>query len=557
MLFWLRAASFKCVTFLLSFILIFSSFSLNASAASDGFSTYDMSYQGVAVYIDSNGKTQQVDCTSGCTKTSTTYNSVDCTVFGMGNSSGYVAKSIIAHEITDLNSGHEYNIKFKYNSSLPASTVFVCDLVFYSSSGTELRRQTLFEDFNMSSGWHTVDVDFKPDNSGLNSGYKSKIEFTFTNTSTVLVYFRLSDIVELTDKDDNSNWFQKIINAIKEIPEKLGNLGENIGNWFSNLGDNIGGFFDGLWDKLSNAFSNIGDWFVDLKNALAEKLSELGDKISTKFQEISDNFNAFFEKFKPRVYVKFNWLRGNIDTKTGETSEHLRNTVFVSDFFEVQSSDKYLLDVIDNTSDDIAFNFRIFKYDLNGNYLSFINLSPITGYELDSGFKYRFTYNMSTSVPNNSANDYVLVYADEGWLNAFGHYLLNGLKSLFIPSDDYFDNVLDTFEELYVEHFGIFAQFQVFFEDTLTHFESLLSDDYTFIFPKISVPINGETFTLIEEQTVDMSIWLSGDSWSSRLYKIYRLCASAVIVFAVLQYASKVEHVVLGVNNYDFIVDRM
>lgn len=517
------------MSLLLCFCLLFSVASLNASASSDGFSTYDMSYKGVAVLIDSDGKTQQVDCTSTTTKTSTIYNSVDCTVYGMGNSPGYVAKSIIAHEITDLNTGHEYNINFQYNSSLPSSTVFVCDLVFYGADGTELKRQTLYEDFKMSSGWHTVDVDFKPDNTGLNSGYKSKIEFTFTNTSTVLVYFRLSDTVQLTDKDDNSNWFQKIINAIKEIPVKLGNLGDNIGNWFSNLGDNIGGFFDGLWEKLSNAFSNIRVWFL-----------ELGDKISTKFQEISDNFTAFFEKFKPRVYVNFNWRRGQINSNTGAFAG-LDNDkipqVIVSDFFVVQASDKYLLDVSRPSSGQYAF--RIFKYDLDGNYLSFENVKPTTEYPLDSGFQYRFQFALPRTEPENTANDYVLVYADEGWLSAFGHYLLNGLKSLFIPSDGYFDAYMEKTKTWASERFGFLYTAGDLVVSFITNIRDMLKDDFQFVLPAAEFDLNGDHYVLWNEYTVPMSEYLENKTIKF-IYSSYCFILGGICSFALLNYAIKV-----------------
>lgn len=511
-----------------------------------------MSYQGVAVYIDSNGKTQQADCTSGCTKTSTTYNSVNCTVYGMGNSSGYVAKSIIAHEITDLNSGHEYNIKFKYNSSLPASTVFVCDLVFYSSSGTELRRQTLFEDFNMSSGWHTVDVDFKPDNSGLNSGYKSKIEFTFTNTSTVLVYFRLSDIVELTDKDDNSNWFQKIINAIKEIPVKLGNLGENIGNWFSNLGDNIGGFFDGLWDKLSNAFSDFREWFTDLKNALSEKLSELGDKISTKFQEISDNFTAFFEKFKPRVYESFSWRYGYYDTLSNSiifTSDDNNFHSITSDLFIVPDGSKYVVEPF-NSSDDIYYECNSFKIlCFNGD--SFMgtlysgDIYDFNGVTLTSEYSYRFEIEFFNSFDiysfplDDYCNNVIHIYCDEGWLSAFGHYLLNGLKSLFIPSDGYFDAYMEKTKTWASERFGFLYTAGDLVVSFITNIRDMLKDDFQFVLPAAEFDLNGEHYVLWNDYTVPMSEYLENKTIKF-MYNSYCVILGGICSFALLNYAIKV-----------------
>lgn len=509
-----------------------------------------------------NGETIDEDYTSKISVSNGTYLNKACTVYTIPLDSTYSYRFVNAYHIENLSSSHEYNLKFSWNSGLPNNTLFDVTLVFYDSSGNILREQVLYTHDDIVSGWRDVDIDFKPDASGL-GGYKTRLEFTFCFFSSSVANFRLSEVIEFTDKDDNSSWFEKIIQAIRDVPsnivESIHSLPERLKTFFDNLGQKFSDVGNSIVNKFEQVKNDIGVFFDNIGEKLSNKFEAVGNAITNKFTEIGDKFSATFDKFKPRFYEQLNWVIGFINPNNGEYGQS-NNNACVTDYFLVSDSSYY----IERNDPNSEFQFlTVAKYDLNKTYISSFQVNNFSVYELEPGYYYRFRlYKGSDLRPYGDAlsdycNEYVLLYADEGWLSAFGHYILNGLKSLFIPSDDYFDIVLDNFEKLYVDHFGIFAQVQVFFEDTLTHFKNLLSDDYIFIFPEVSVPINGHTFILIEKQTVDMSIWLSGDSWSSRLYKIYRLCASAVIVFAVLQYASKVEHVVLGVNNYDFIVDRM
>lgn len=396
-------------------MLIFSSSFLNVSAA-DGTDNIDvktdMTLKGEIWYEDSS---DSVDVTTQMAFSNyNDYYRISFPLFNPNIDKSRVLVGLTLTDLFDFNTEHEYSLSFSWGTHFSLGMHCYVSLVYYDSSGKVLKEQDLVNDYAPdNTSFHSVDVSFKPDISGISSAYKCDLRIYFmqlgSDNSTARQGVYISKNIELIDKDDNSGWFQKIINKIEETISNIKLIPEKINNKLSELKDGIGGFFSDMWNKLQSAFSDIGNWF-----------QELGNKIGGFFAELSED-------------------------------------------------------------------------------------------------------------------------------------IIEGLKSLFIPPEDYFDSRLDAFEELYVSHFGIFAQVQVFFEDTLSYFENLLSDDYVFTFPEISFPINGEKYTLIDEQTVDMSLWLSGDSWSSRLYKIYRLCASAILVFAVLQYASKVEHTVLGINNYDFI----
>lgn len=79
---------------------------------------------------------------------------------------------------------------------------------------------------------------------------------------------------------ETTGLLNSIIEFVKGIFEKIGELPDKIGNFFNDLKNN-----------LSTWFSNIGNWFT-----------ELGDKISGFFVDIGDKISGFFEKLWNRIY---------------------------------------------------------------------------------------------------------------------------------------------------------------------------------------------------------------------------------------------------------------
>lgn len=105
--------------------------------------------------------------------------------------------------------------------------------------------------------------------------------------------------------------------------------------------------------------------------------------------------------------------------------------------------------------------------------------------------------------------------------------LLDGIKSLFIPSDDYFDTLVSEEQELFSEHLGVLYQAWESFSgvsehlnenqvvsgldgtglDT-TYIDYAANNPGSFKFPALSFEIQGENYTLWDEQIVSMDDYL-------------------------------------------------
>lgn len=521
-----------------------------------------------------NNVLQKVDYSDKLSVSSGTYSGEACTSLTIPFDSVNSLRYVCSYHIENLSASHEYNLKFKTSCSVLTSvgtTMCMVYLVFYNGD-TILKEQELGGTSFNSLNWQTVDFDFKPDASGL-GGYKTRLEFRFVSSTNLAVIYRLSDIIEFTDKDDNSNWFQRIINAIKEIPEKIGDLRDNISNYFSNLGDRITAKFDNVGTSITNKFEEvktaIGSWFTEIGDKLSNKFAEVGNAITSKFAEIGAEFSATFEKFKPRVYEVFDWTLGTLNsdgTIDNWNNEDLGQSIISSGFY-IPNGSKYIFDIDENGIFNSVYFYQFIIdvlyiengqiYSLYGDSLAtFLDFYP-NGFELVSGRTYYFTISNSNWDSFESifgdydlddlCNSLVKVYADEGWLTAFGQMILNGIKGFFVPSPDYFDTVYNRVTDLFESKFGIFAQTTTLFFDILREIEDVFdTDTYEFVFPEISVPIGDITITIIERQKVDMSQWLDGDGFGSKLYDIYNLCVWAIIIYCVLVYALRVESTIFG-----------
>lgn len=513
------------------------------------------------------------DYTDHLTVSNGTYAGKNCTLYSLPSISTSNIRYVSSYQIEELNASHEYHIKFQSSSNIISETnMCLVSLVFYN--GDEILKTQNLGGCNFPNDqWQEVEFDFVPDTSGL-GGYKTRIEFQFISYSnTNSVTYRLSDFIEFEDKDDNAGWFQKIINAIKEIPEKIGDLRDSINNYFSNLGDRITSKFESVGTSITNKFEEvknaIGSWFTEIGDKLSNKFAEVGNSITSKFQEIGAEFSATFDKFKPRFYEVFDWTLGvlNPDGTIDNFYYEDLGLAITSNAFFIPNGSKYIVNL---TSSDLfnssLFNDFIFEISFiddgkiitsfSDSMLNFIEFYP-DGFELTSGVSYYFSIQnfawdsfesyFGTYDLDDLCNSVVQVYADEGWLTAFGQMILNGIKGFFVPSPDYFDTVYNRVTDLFESKFGIFAQTTTLFFDILREIEDVFdTDSYQFVFPEISVPIGDITITIIERQTVDMNQWLDGDGFGSKLYDIYNLCVWAIIIYCVLVYALRVESTIFG-----------
>lgn len=509
-----------------------------------------------------NNVLERVDYTDKLTVSSGTYSGEACTMLTIPFDTTNTLRYVSSYHIENLSASHEYNLKFKASCSVLTSvgtTVLGVYLVFYNGD-TILKEQELGScEFN-SLGWQKVDFDFKPDASGL-GGYKTRLEFRFVSVTSAAVIYRLSDIIEFTDKDDNSGWFQKIINAIKEIPEKIGDLRDNISNYFSALGDRITAKFESVGTSITNKFEEvknaIGSWFTEIGDKLSNKFAEVGNAITSKFAEIGAEFSATFDTFKPRFYEQFNWTYGIYSDSGYETFPKEDDIGFavISEPFVVPQGTTYKLSLTfsDLFTSDKGSQYVFQIYDIgSGGVIAdeFVDYAIAFNYEweLVPGNAYVFTlshagYESFDSVfPGISLNDIcnsvVKVYADEGWLTAFGRMILNGLKNFFIPSSDYFDTYSETTKTWAAEHFGFLYTAADLFSSVVENLKGLLRDDYSFKIPPAKFTLMGTEYTLWEEYEVPVKEYLQNSALNFA-YNTYLVMLSGALAFALLEYARK------------------
>lgn len=356
------------------------------------------------------------------------------------------------------------------------STVYV-GYGFLKPDGSNIESQSELFEFNSSNISRYIGKNLKTSFVGGSASGRPVVYIMVTTLDNNTHHFYFSDFV-LIDNDDNSQELTGIrgflhsirwdlvggsceeddcphssgINPHLSLTERMtagfSSLLDNIGNkfeegstlnlWFNDLssgvtdlGDRVNGFFTGLGDRISGFFDSLKTGIDSNFNGLATNLSTWFDSTVTSidgfFENLWSKFDEVFDKFKPRVYEKFVWKRGIVIWGTGEVyySNEKYPHVFVSEFFEVSPGTKYYVDFI---ATEETVDFTVYKYDYYGNYIGPCkNVSAsFEKYELESGFKYRFRTRYPAGETDLSViNDFVLVYADEGWINAFLHQITN------------------------------------------------------------------------------------------------------------------------------------
>lgn len=120
------------------------------------------------------------------------------------------------------------------------------------------------------------------------------------------------------------------------------------------------------------------------------------------------------------------------------------------------------------------------------------------------------------------------------------------IKSWFIPSDGFMEKYNDKWLNWCEEHFGVLVQFPEILVDLVHRLSDVMSpNSYAFTFPEISVPIAGRTYVFVEEQTVDMSFWLNGQTTTKYLYDVYTLCVYAIFIFALFKYIQHIDEKIM------------
>ncbi len=169
----------------------------------------------------------------------------------------------------NFNSNHEYNIKFSWGSVVNLNTSLTLCLLYYDVNGEMIKEQVLFDQTCMpQQSIQNVDVNFKPDVSGIQSAYTCELVLLFSqtgyNNATYRQGFFISPEIELIDKDDDSGWFQKILNKINDVWESIKALPNQIEASFTAVGD---GIVNGIREALQWAFVPSEEYLESFANS--------------------------------------------------------------------------------------------------------------------------------------------------------------------------------------------------------------------------------------------------------------------------------------------------
>ena len=183
---------------------------------------------------------------------------------------------LLLSEPFSISADHEYTLSFDFGfSAITGSVTAYALLKYYNSSGEVLKEQTIDAIIESSPGEiHSFNIDFKPDVSDLEGGYKCKLELGFHQlsapTSSEVIF--VSSEINLIDKDDDTGWFQKIINKIEETINNIKQIPERINAKLTELKESITNAFVELKENLIEGLKGL---FVPSDGFFEEKKAEL------------------------------------------------------------------------------------------------------------------------------------------------------------------------------------------------------------------------------------------------------------------------------------------
>ena len=310
----------KIISIILTVLLIFSFCSFSISAADSGdISISDFSIIGQQTFRVTNEDGTTSNVTENITNELTTQSINSGTFKGYtrfifpGNDTDNTMLTAVLRLDEDftISKDHEYNLKFRwgYGVNLPCT----CEvyLQFFDNNGVSLKNQPLVtQSKDKPSTVYGVDINFTP-SIDFEEGYKCVLRIKFTeigynSTNSQSIY--VSNTISLVDKDDNTGLINSIIEAIKEIPEK-------IKGFFTDLANNIKGFFDSLKNYIL--------YFQDpvTLNEDGVLVDENGNPIyvnpfENSIEDIEETFNGWIEDIRSFI--------SGMDESRVQVSEYLQ-----------------------------------------------------------------------------------------------------------------------------------------------------------------------------------------------------------------------------------------
>ncbi len=122
-----------------------------------------------------------------------------------------------------------------------------------------------------------------------------------------------------------------------------------------------------------------------------------------------------------------------------------------------------------------------------------------------------------------------------------GNNILDGIKRLFVPDEQFISTWKEEMEILLQERLGIIWDAGDFFIALIQTIGDLLTttaDDIHYELPEMVVELNGQTYTLWQAQQVDFS-FLEKNAFFAMLYKLYKAVLNVFLGIPLLNYAKK------------------
>ena len=477
---------------------------------------------------------------------------VDLFTFNSSNISRYVGTTLSTTFVAGSSSGRPCLYIEVFNSDGTVHFFYFSDFVLYDNDDNS-KELTGIKGFLHSIRWDLVGGVCEEEDCPHSSEDNPHLSLTERMSSGFATMFE--NIASNFEEGSTLNtWFNNLSSGVSD-------LGDREEGFFSDLGDRVSDFFDKLKQDMSSGFTDVGEWFSglgedlsnwfdgvkqkfqDVGDSIKLKFQEVGDSIKQKFQDIADKFTEFFEKFKPRVSINLEWMRGVINAQgvvVERPNQHDYQYVIISEALVIPSGNNYKLDYIDSPETQLIV---IFKYDAAGNFLEMKAFDKnYEGFVLEGGYQYRFRSCYTPGVEDLSVmNDYVIVYADEGWINALLLNLKNGIRSLFVPDEEAILQLKSDLDSELQNHLGIIYTSTTLIGDFIeTVFNMVFNapDDYSLMVPEVTLELSGENYTLWEDTYIDFS-FMETEIFQI-LYGLYTVSLYIFFGFLEVKYALRV-----------------
>ena len=137
-------------------------------------------------------------------------------------------------------------------------------------------------------------------------------------------------------------YIKNIFTKIGELPSAIGkfvtDLGNKISGLFTNLTKSLSGFFTNMTNSLKGWFENIGSWFTELGDNIKQRFLNLRNNLNSWFGKIGDWFTAigdrisgFFTDFWNKISNKVNGIVNDINLWWDSVVEWFKNLFIVPD----------------------------------------------------------------------------------------------------------------------------------------------------------------------------------------------------------------------------------